>query len=81
MESLGFRPSAIIDVIEDHDVFDGLISSCCPVTLTEKAGKKKKIEIEFWRPLRNEYPLKSQNNQVVDGFQPTSYARFFSALT
>ena len=47
-------------------MFDGLISSCYPWNPYAKVGnekkQKKQKEMEFFRPLENEYPSKSQSN-------------------
>ena len=43
--------------------------------------KKKEGEIEFCRPLKNEYPSKSQNHKVVAGIfnQPVMQENVFSS--
>ena len=67
MELLDFRPSKMMEMMKTV-MFGGLILSCCPRNPHRKAGsEKKRKEIEFWKPLENEYPFKSQNNQAVNG--------------
>ena len=53
--------------MEDREVWR-LNLELLPLYFSRKSEQwQKERKIEFLRPLENEYPFKSQSNQVVDG--------------